>query len=288
MDLPLDGAHAPSGMPVENPHSSTNSSFCHTPRSDDGQASQRWPTPTGLGGAESSGPPALALEAEPRFGLRAGYWRHLQSLSWSEADVFKPSEILELLLYFGRSGNNAATRAAELLDRFGSLSAVVAAEPAKLAQVLEGDGVSVILLKAVRASVKAIVREPLEDRPVISSASALMDYLSVTMRHESIESTRLLFLDRRNALVKDEIHHRGTVDHAPLYPREVVRRVVELGASAIILVHNHPSGDPKPSRRDIEMTRQLAAALNTIDVVLHDHVIVGRNRETSLRKMKLI
>jgi DNA repair protein RadC len=101
----------------------------------------------------------------------------------------------------------------------------MAAEPAKLAQVLKGDGASVILLKAVRASVKAIVREPLEDRPVISSASALMDYLSLTMRHELTEATRILFLDRKNGLIKDEIQHRGTVDHSPLYPREVVKRV---------------------------------------------------------------
>jgi DNA repair protein RadC len=128
----------------------------------------------------------------------------------------------------------------------------------------------------------------LEDRPIIGSASALMDYLSVTMRHEPTEATRILFLDRKNALIKDEIQQRGTVDHTPLYPREVVRRVIELGASAIILVHNHPSGDPTPSQSDIEMTQRLAAALNTISVVLHDHVIVGRNKEISLRKEALI
>jgi DNA repair protein RadC len=115
-----------------------------------------------------------------------------------------------------------------------------------------------------------------------------MDYLSVTMRHEPTEATRLLFLDRKNALIKDEIQHRGTVDHTPLYPREVVKRVLELGASAVILVHNHPSGDPTPSQSDIEMTRQLAAALGTINVALHDHVIVGRNREISLRKSNLL
>jgi DNA repair protein RadC len=123
---------------------------------------------------------------------------------------------------------------------------------------------------------------------VIGSASELMDYLSVTMRHEQTEMTRLLFLDRKNALIKDEIQHRGTVDHTPLYPREVVRRVIDLCASAVILVHNHPSGDPTPSRGDIEMTRQLAAALGTINVVLHDHVIVGRNKEISFRKSNLL
>ena len=164
----------------------------------------------------------------------------------------------------------------------------MAADPARLTEVLGGDGISVVLLKAVRAAIKAVVREPLEDRPVISSASMVMDYLSVTMRHEPTETMRILFLDSKNALIKDEIQHRGTVDHAPLYTREVVKRVVELGACAIILVHNHPSGDPTPSQADIKITRQLAAALGTINVVLHDHVIVGRNRETSLRKLKLI
>jgi DNA repair protein RadC len=132
------------------------------------------------------------------------------------------------------------------------------------------------------------VREPLEDRLVIGSASALLDYLSVTMRHEPTETTRILYLDRKNALIKDEIQQRGTVDHTPLYPREVVKRVLELGACAVILVHNHPSGDPTPSRNDIEMTRQLAAALGTINVALHDHVIVGRNKEASFRKLKLL
>jgi DNA repair protein RadC len=288
MDLPLDGARTPGPMPIDNRRSSTDFSLYHSPPSDDGEPSKAGLSLTEARAGEVMTHPARALDGDPGIGLRAGYWRHLQNLSWSEADVFNASELLELLLYFGRSGDNAGSRAAKLLDRFGSLSAVIAAEPAKLAQILEGDSVSVILLKAVRASVKAIVREPLEDRPVISSASALMDYLSVTMRHEPTEATRILFLDRKNALIKDEIQHRGTVDHTPLYPREVVKRVVELGACAIILVHNHPSGDPTPSQGDIEMTRRLAAALSTINVVLHDHVIVGRNRETSLRKMNLI
>jgi DNA repair protein RadC len=115
-----------------------------------------------------------------------------------------------------------------------------------------------------------------------------MDYLSATMRHEQTEATRVLFLDRKNALIKDETLHRGTVDHTPLYPREVLRRVIEIGASAIILVHNHPSGDPSPSKADIAMTKDLIAALGTIGGVLHDHVIVGRNKELSLRKCGLI
>jgi DNA repair protein RadC len=211
---------------------------------------------------------------------------YLQRLS--DTDALSAVEILEVLLRFGPSNHRALSLAAQLLDRFGTLGAVIAASPFTLSSILDDDDVSVMLLKAVRAAVRAIVREPLEDRPVISSASALMEYLSVTMRHEPTEATRLLYLDRKNGLIKDEIQHRGTVDHVPLYPREVVRRVLELGACAVILVHNHLSGDPTPSRADIETTRHLAAALHTINVSLHDHVIIGRNRETSFRKLKLL
>ena len=213
------------------------------------------------------------------------YWRHLQRLS--EADALNGAEVLELLLHFGRSSHRAVSLTVQLLDRFGSLGAVVSADPVRLTEVLGGDGISVMLLKSVRAAVKAIVREPLEDRRVIRSAAALMDYLSVTMRHEPTETTRILYLDRKNGLIKDEVQ-RGTVDHTPLYPREVVKRVLELGACAVILVHNHPSGDPTPSGADIQSTRQVAAALGTINVTLHDHVIVGRNREISFRKLNLL
>jgi DNA repair protein RadC len=221
------------------------------------------------------------------FRLPDCYFRYLGLPSSSDGGL-QPAEVLELLLHFGGSTRQAGSLATQLLNRFGSLSAVVTAEPSRLSEVLRGDDVSIMLLAVVRSAVQAIVREPLEDRPVIGSASALMDYLSVTMRHEPTEVTRVLFLDRKNALIKDEIQHRGTVDHAALYPREVIKRVLELGASAVILVHNHPSGDPTPSPIDIEMTRQLAAALTTINVLLHDHVIVGRNKETSLRKAALI
>jgi DNA repair protein RadC len=214
------------------------------------------------------------------------YWRYLQRLS--DADALSAAEVLELLLHFGRSSHQAVNLSVQLLDRFGSLGAVVSADPVRLTEIMGGDGISVMLLKSVRAAVKAIVREPLEERLVIGSASALMDYLSVTMRHEPTETTRLLYLDRKNGLIKDEVQQRGTVDHTPLYPREVVKRVLELGACAVILVHNHPSGDPTPSRADIEITRQVAAALGTINVTLHDHVIVGRNKETSFRKLKLL
>jgi len=288
MDLPLSSARVHRSTPLQEGCFPADLSPGCGSRGDNGDPGNPWLASSEQREIDMSVQPAVAPNGELTAALQAGHRRYLQNLAWAEADVFNAAELLELLLYFGRSGQNAAIMAGQLLERFGSLGGVMAADPAKLAQVLGDDGVSVTLLKAIRAAVKAIVREPLEDRPMISSASALMDYLSVTMRHEPTEATRILFLDRKNALIKDEIQHRGTIDHTPLYPREVVRRVVELGAAAVILVHNHPSGDPTPSQGDIEMTRQLAAALGTINVVLHDHVIVGHNREASLRKLNLI
>ena len=246
---------------------------------------------TAEGAWRSSDPEHLPHEPPgPGPGLRVALEgpRALDVIERIDHSSVSSAELLELLLCFGRSGHAAGRIARDLIEHFGSLGAVLAAQPHRLATWLEGDQASVFLLKIVRVAVKMTLREPLEDRPVIGSASALMDYLSVTMRHEAIEATRVLFLDRKNALIKDEILHRGTVDHTPLYPREVLRRVIETGASAIILVHNHPSGDPSPSKADIAMTKELVAALGTIGGVLHDHVIVGRNRELSFRKAGLI
>jgi DNA repair protein RadC len=232
---------------------------------------------------------ALAALAEAQGGLRLeGGGRSLEAIDRIDHSSVSSAELLELLLCFGKPGPGAGSLAHDLIEHFGSLGAVLAAAPDRLIGLLGGDQASVFLLKIVRVAVKMTLREPLEDRPVIGSASALMDYLSVTMRHEPTEATRVLFLDRKNALIKDETLHRGTIDHTPLYPREVVRRVIETGASAIILVHNHPSGDPSPSKADIAMTKDVIAALGTIGGVLHDHVIVGRNRELSFRKSGLI
>jgi DNA repair protein RadC len=288
MDLHPSSASVPGLAPVEKRCPAAVVSRPFDSKVDNGHPGNPLLDSSEQRGIEATRQSPIQLEEDSATALQAGYGRYLRSLSWAEADVLNGAEILELLLCFGRPGHRSAILAAQLLERFASLGGVLAADPAKLAQVLGDDRVSITLLKTIRAAVKAIVREPLEERPVISSASTLMDYLSVTMRHEPTETMRILFLDSKNALIKDELQHRGTVDHAPLYTREVVKRVVELGACAVILVHNHPSGDPTPSQGDVKITRQLAAALGTINVVLHDHVIVGRNRETSLRKLKLI
>jgi DNA repair protein RadC len=145
-----------------------------------------------------------------------------------------------------------------------------------------------VLLTAMRELLRRVLREEIRDRPVIGSWTALLDYLQVALAHEPIEQFRVLFLDRKNILIRDELQQRGTVDHTPLYPREIVKRALELGASSIIMVHNHPSGDPTPSRADIEMTKQVVQALGAVGLTVHDHVIVGKNRHTSFKSQRLI
>jgi DNA repair protein RadC len=145
-----------------------------------------------------------------------------------------------------------------------------------------------ILLKAIGELLKRVLREEISERPVIGSWTALLDYLQVALAHEPIEQFRVLFLDRKNILIRDELQQRGTVNHTPLYPREIVKRALELGASAIIMVHNHPSGDPTPSRADIEMTKQVVQAMGAVGLTVHDHVVVGKNRHTSFKSQRLI
>lgn len=147
---------------------------------------------------------------------------------------------------------------------------------------------TLVLLKLVTELLQRVLREQIQDRPVISSWSALLDYLQVALSHEPIEQFRVMFLDRKNVLIKDEVQQRGTVDHTPLYPREIVKRALELAASAIIMVHNHPSGDPTPSKADLEMTKQVVAALAAVGITVHDHVIVGKNKHTSFKSQRLI
>jgi DNA repair protein RadC len=145
-----------------------------------------------------------------------------------------------------------------------------------------------ILLKAIGELLQRVLREEIQGRPVIGSWTALIDYLQLALAHEPIEQFRVLFLDRKNLLIRDEVQQRGTVDHTPLYPREITRRALELQASSIIMVHNHPSGDPTPSRADLEMTKQVVQALGAVGITVHDHVIVGKNRHTSFKSQRLI
>lgn len=192
-------------------------------------------------------------------------------------------EVLEFLLFGAKPRGDTKPLAKELLRRFGSLAGVLSAAPAELGAVRGMGEVSVAALKIVPEAARRLAREEAAAGPVISSWDKLLDYCRVAMAHEPVEQFRLLFLDKKNRLIADEQQQRGTVDHTPVYPREVVKRALELQASALILVHNHPSGDPTPSEADIAMTYRIRDAAEALGLMLHDHLIVGKSRELSFR-----
>ena len=180
------------------------------------------------------------------------------------------------------------TAAARLLDRFGGLAAVVAADADELAKASGLGPEAIADLKLMRRLAVLLVRSDIAPRPIISSWASLLAYVRVALSEEPREQFRALFLDRRNGLIRDEMQCTGTVDHAPVYPREVVRRALELSASALILVHNHPSGDPAPSSADIEMTRKIVQAARLFSIEVHDHLIVARSGTASLKSLGLM
>ncbi|GHC50241.1 RadC family protein [Neogemmobacter tilapiae] len=192
-------------------------------------------------------------------------------------------ELLELVLFRAIPRQDVKPLARRLLDTFGDFNGVVTASPNRLTQV-QGVGDAVVQeLKIVEAAAQRLARAKVMQRPVLSSWDALLDYCHTAMAHRETEQFRILFLDRKNVLIADEEQAKGTVDHVPVYPREVVKRALELNASALILVHNHPSGDPTPSQADISMTAQVRDAAGVLGIVLHDHLIIGRGRELSFR-----
>ncbi len=197
-------------------------------------------------------------------------------------------ELLELLLFRIIPRQDVKPLARRLLDAFGDVASVLSAPTPRLEQV-PGVGPAVALeLKVVEAVAHRMARAKVLRRHVVSSWDQLLDYCHTVMAHQGQEQFRVLFLDRKNVLIADEEQARGTVDHVPVYPREVVKRALELNASALILVHNHPSGDPTPSRADIDMTAQIEAAAQALGLVLHDHLIIGRERELSFRAEGLL
>jgi DNA repair protein RadC len=192
-------------------------------------------------------------------------------------------ELLELCLFRTIPRQDVKPLARQLLDTFGDLNRVVTAPAARLLQVA-GVGEAVVQdLKILEALATRMMRARVLHRPVLSSWDALLDYCHTAMAHRETEQFRVLYLDRKNVLIADEEQARGTVDHVPVYPREVVKRGLELNASALILVHNHPSGDPTPSPADISMTLQIRDAAEVLGLTLHDHLIVGKGREISFR-----
>ncbi len=234
-----------------------------------------------------SGPETLAVRGDTppghlghRARLRA---RFLKGGPTAVADY----ELLELLL-FAVPRLDTKPLAKTLIARFGSFAAVLAAPQEALRAVPGvGDAVLVTLKVAHAAALKLAAAEAL-DGPVLNSWDKLLGYLHAALSREPVEQVRVLYLDAKNRLKADEVHGRGTVNHTPLYPREVVRRALELQATALILVHNHPSGDPTPSREDIELTREIREAVALFGIALHDHVIVGNGCLVSFRQLGLL
>jgi DNA repair protein RadC len=209
------------------------------------------------------------------------------------AEALPDYEILEMLLAASNPRGDTKPLAKRLIDHFGgSLAAVLSADPEKLRSVsVEGRRVGVAgaaMLKAVREAALRLSRAELASGEVIGSWDKLIDYCKANIARGRIEEFHLLFLDRKNVLIKHERQQRGTIDHTPVYPREVVKRALELNASALILVHNHPSGDPTPSKADIAVTRDIINAAKPLGVTVHDHLIIGRGRHTSLRDLGLL
>ncbi|AGT10074.1 RadC family protein [Paracoccus aminophilus] len=197
-------------------------------------------------------------------------------------------ELLELVLFRAIPRQDVKPLARRLLEVFGDFNRVLSANPARLADI-PGIGPAVIQeLKIVEAAAHRLARSKVMGRPVLSSWDALLDYCHTAMAHAEIEQFRTLYLDRKNMLIADEEQARGTVDHVPVYPREIMRRALGLNASALILVHNHPSGDPTPSEADIVMTARIVRAAEVMGITVHDHLIIGKSRELSFRAEGLL
>ena len=204
------------------------------------------------------------------------------------ADSLADYELLEYLLFGVRRQGDTKPTAKALIDRFGSVAGVLAA-PASELETVKGVSEATVALIAVAAdTARRAVREEIADGPVLSSWTKLIDYLRVAMGHGRTEEFRLLFLDSKNRLIADEVQGTGTVNRTAVYPREVVKRALEHGATAIIMVHNHPSGDPTPSRADVEMTEEVRDAGALLGIVLHDHVVISKSGHESFKSMGLL
>lgn len=204
------------------------------------------------------------------------------------AEALTDYELLELVLFRALPRRDVKPLAKILIRKFGSFAEVVNAPPALLAEV-EGVGASAVTeIRLIAATANRIAKGRLMDRPVLSSWSAVIDYCRTAMAFADKEQFRVLFLDKRNQLIADELQQVGTVDHTPVYPREVVKRALELSATAIILVHNHPSGDPTPSTADVQMTKSIIEVAGPLGISVHDHIIVGKQGHASLKGLRLI
>jgi DNA repair protein RadC len=243
----------------------------HGPQNPTCRAARRPPTPTTI---------------RPRIisATASGCARFLDAGAEALADY----ELIELVLFRAIPQRDVKPLAKSLLAKFGSFAEVISAPPERLREVKGLSDAAVTELKIVQAAAARLARGGIRERHVLSSWGSVLDYCRTAMAFDAKETFRILFLDKRNHLIADEQHQTGTVDHTPVYPREVVKRALELSATAVILVHNHPSGDPTPSRADVEMTRAIVEVARPLGIAVHDHIIVGKDGHASLKGLKLI
>ncbi|UPY39423.1 DNA repair protein RadC [Sediminicoccus sp. KRV36] len=229
--------------------------------------------------------PVAATTASGAEGHRA---RMRQKLIEAGPAALLDHELIEMILFIALPRRDTKPIARALLDRFGSFADALSAPTQELRQI-EGLGdAGIAALRTVQAAALRLSEAPLKNQQVLNNWDRLMDYLTARLARERVEQFRVLFLDAKNRLIADEAQARGTVNHTPVYPREVVKRALELHATALILVHNHPSGDPTPSRADIEMTAEVKQAAAALGITLHDHLIIGRDRPLSFRREGLL
>lgn len=206
----------------------------------------------------------------------------------SGTGAFEDYELLELALFSAIPRKDVKPLAKQLLVRFGSMGGVLGATVDDLQTVKGISENTAVFLKTIHALHLRTLSEEIREKPVLAGWQKLIDYCHTAMAHEKREHFRVLFLNKKNQLIADEVQQVGTVDHVPVYPREVVKHALDLGATAIILVHNHPSGDPAPSDGDITMTRELVKAAKAMDVTVHDHIIIGKSGHTSFKALGLM
>lgn len=244
-----------------------------------------------LAAALAATPPAIghnsAAPAAPKPHYHGHRARVRERVLNSGIDSLADYELLELLLFYAIERIDTKPLAKRLLERFGSLGDVFAADPVHLRE-FDIDQRTLVLFHALRETGRRLTQQKVVNKPVLGNWQQLLDYCHASLAHEKTERFFILFLNRRNELIADEVQQRGTIDHTPVYPREVAKRALYHEASAIILVHNHPSGDPKPSRDDIEMTKEIRRAVEPLGITIHDHLIIGRKAHASFRSLGLL
>lgn len=218
----------------------------------------------------------------------AGHRERLRKRFTASPAAVPDYELLELILFRTIPRRDVKPLAKDLIAAFGSFGAAIHAEPARLKDIKGISDATIADFAILRETSLRLTQAKVMKREVVSSWGELLDYCFASMAHNPIEQFRILFLDRQNVLIADEIQQTGTIDHTPVYPREVVKRALALNASAIILVHNHPSGDPTPSRDDVEMTRQIIDAAKPLGITIHDHLVIGKGKHASFKSLGLI